>query len=398
MVMLIKRKAAALLVRYVKSYPVVTVTGPRQSGKTTLVKMTFPEKEYANLENPDTRTFAREDPRGFLAGFPKGAILDEIQNVPELLSYIQTIVDKKQQNGLFILTGSAQFKMMESVSQSLAGRTALIKLYPFELKEAYLDDQLKKTDIYEILYRGFYPRIFDQNLNPSEALSFYLDTYVQRDVRSLLNVTNLMMFERFVQLCAGRIGQTINFSSIGNDLGISHNTARAWLSVLQTSFIIEFLPPFHKNLNKRIIKSPKLYFTDVGLASFLLGITHPDTLRTHPLKGPLFESFVVSEVIKYRANRGIRPNIYYFRDKTGNEVDLILNYSQGIFPVEIKSSETFHHEFSKGLKFIERLIPDAIKRMGIIYGGEKNHTIKNIDVFGYRNLLSLLKKADDLLK
>ena len=394
--MLITRTAGNLLVRYAKSYPVVTIIGPRQSGKTTLVKMTFPEREYANLEDLDTRTFAREDPRGFLAGFPKGAILDEIQNVPELLSYVQTIVDEKRKNGIFILTGSAQLKMMESVNQSLAGRTALIKLYPFELNEAYTKHQLKTIDINEILYRGFYPRIFDQSLNPTEALSFYLETYVQRDVRSLLNITNLTMFERFVQLCAGRIGQTINYSSIGSDLGISHNTVQAWLSVLQASFIIKLIPPYYKNLNKRIIKSAKLYFIDVGLASYLLGINHSKTLRSHPLKGPLFESFVFSEVLKYRANQGIRSNIYYFRDKTGNEVDMILDYSHGIFPVEIKSSETFHSEFSKGLKFIEKLTPDTVKRMGIVYGGDKCQAVQNIDVWGFRNIASLVKKADAL--
>ncbi|MBU1339120.1 MAG: ATP-binding protein [Acidobacteria bacterium] len=393
---MIKRKAADLLLRYAKSYPVVTVTGPRQSGKTTMVRMTFPRKDYVNLENLDTRTFAREDPRGFLAGYPYGAILDEIQHVPQLLSYIQTLVDEKRKNGMFILTGSAQLKMMESVSQSLAGRTALIKLLPFDLEEAYSKTQLEKTTLQEILYRGFYPRIFDQKLNPSEALSFYLETYIQRDVRTLLNVSDLLMFERFMQLCAGRTAQPVNFSSIASDLGISSNTVSSWISVLQASFIIELLPPYHQNLNKRITKAPKLYFIDVGLASFLLRINKPETLHTHPLKGQLFESFVISEILKYRYQNGQRPDMYFFRDKAGNEADLILNYSQNFFPIEIKSSQTYHPEFTKSLRYLEKIAPVKVKNMGVVYGGERSQQIKNIDVCGFRELLSMIKRVDNL--
>jgi len=362
-----------------------------------LVKMTFPHMDYANLENLDIRSFALEDPRSFLSAYPNGVILDEIQNAPALLSYIQTSVDEKQKNGQFILTGSAQLKMMESVSQSLAGRTALIKLLPFDMEEAYPQNLLHNTSLDEILYRGFYPRIFDQKLNPTEALSFYFETYIERDVRSLLNINDIIMFERFMQICAGRIGQPVNLSSIASDLGISANTVRSWLSVLQACFIIDMLPPFHQNLNKRITKSPKLIFLDVGLAAFLLRITRPETVLTHPLKGPLFESFVISEILKSRLHSGHRSDLYYFRDKTGREIDLIIDYGRYIYPIEIKASQTYHPQFRKHLHYLLKLAPDKVKRTGVVYGGDQSHSVETTDVCGFRDLPKMIRRVDDTL-
>lgn len=377
--------------RYAESYPVVTVTGPRQSGKTTLVKTVFPEMTYFNLENPEVRRFAREDPNGFFETIPDGAIIDEIQRVPELLSYIMVRVDETNRSGQFILTGSAQFEVMDSLSQSLAGRTALLRLLPFDLEEAYGEDGLGERQLDEVLFRGFYPRIISQDLPPSEALSFYVETYLQRDVRSLLNVKDLDMFERFLGLCAGRTGQLLSLSSLANDLGVSHNTLKSWLSVLQASFIIKLIQPFSKNINKRVVKTPKLYFLDVGLACYLLGIDNLNELRTHPLRGALFESLVVSECLKYRYNAGRRSNLYFFRDRSGNEVDLMLKHGDRYAALEIKSAQTFHSDFTKGLKFLKDLLKEQISAMGIVYGGDLTQSRENIKIAGFRDLVPLLE-------
>ena len=348
---MVKRKISEILVEMSISFPIVTITGPRQSGKTTLEKMTFPNKNYVSLEDLDTRQFAENDPRGFLAKYPKGAILDEIQHVPSLLSYIQTIVDSKQMNGMFILTGSNQFEYVQSISQSLAGRTGMLKLLPFSYNEIYHGQESTEN----ILFNGFYPRIFDQKIKPELFLSAYLETYVERDVRSLIKLKDLLQFHRFLQLCAGRTGQIINFSNIGNDLGITHNTIRNWISILEASYIIYLLPPYHQNFNKRIIKSPKLYFVDTGLAAHLLGIENSNQLITHPLRGELFETFVVGEFLKYRYNCGKRSNLYYFRDHVGNEVDLVIETGNGNVPVEIKSSQTITAGFFKGLNYFNKI-------------------------------------------
>jgi predicted AAA+ superfamily ATPase len=388
--MFVERKAAGLVKRYAESYPVVTITGPRQSGKTTLVKMAFPDKKYYNLENPEVRRFAREDPNGFFETVPDGAIIDEIQRVPELLSYIMVRVDERNRNGQFILTGSAQFEVMDSLSQSLAGRTALLRLLPFDLEEAYGQGGAADTPLDEVLFKGFYPRIHSQNLHPSEALSFYVETYLQRDVRSLLNVKDLDMFERFLGLCAGRTGQLLSLASLSNDLGVSHNTLKSWLSVLRASFIITLIQPFSTNINKRVVKTPKLYFLDVGLACYLLGIDNLNELRTHPLRGALFESFVVSECLKHRYNAGRRDNLYFFRDRSGNEVDLLLKHGNRYTALEIKSAQTFHSDFTKGLKFLKGLMKDQISSMGIVYGGDLTQSRQDIKIAGFRDVSSLL--------
>lgn len=370
-------------------YPVVTITGPRQSGKTTLCRMLFQEKAYVSLEDIDERNFARQDPRGFLQRFPDGAVIDEIQRVPDLLSYIQTIVDAKQKEGFFIITGSQQFELLESVSQSLAGRTAIIRLMPFSYGEAY-GRRNSRPGLNHVLYTGFYPRIFDKQLNPTEAMLFYVNMYVERDLRLLINVKDLSKFEIFLKLCAGRTGQVLNLSSIGNDAGINHATVKSWISVLEASYIVKLLRPYYRNFNKRLIKSPKLYFLDTGLASFLLDIQNESQLDRHPLKGALFESFVVSEILKGRFNCGQIDNLYYFRDNVGNEVDLICDYGQTVNPVEIKSGQTVSSDFFKGLLFFSKLT-DNISQAWLVYGGEKSYTRNGVRVTSWYDIEKVIQ-------
>lgn len=309
---MIQREITPILVGLFEQYPFVTVTGPRQSGKTTLCRAAFPRLEYVNLEAPDQRAFAESDPRGFLSRLDGGAILDEVQRVPDLLSYLQVLADEKGRNSLFVLTGSEQFGLSESVSQSLAGRTALLRLLPFSLRERQQTGASTALD--DMLYSGFYPRIHAQKLEPRQALGDYFETYVERDARRVGEIRNLSSFQRFVHLCAGRVGQLANLSSLGADAGVSHTTARHWLTVLETSYIVFRLPSFHANLRKRLIKAPKLYFYDVGLASYLIGIEHAGQIATHPLRGALFENVVVVEAFKHWFNRGRRPRLSFFRD------------------------------------------------------------------------------------
>ena len=381
---MIDRDVAEKTVQLASQYPVVTITGPRQSGKTTLCRMLFEKKAYVSLEDVDDRNFARHDPRGFLGRFPEGAVIDEIQRVPDLLSYIQTIVDRKGKEGLFILTGSQQFELLESITQSLAGRTALVRLLPFTLGEAYGSD-LSAVAIDPVLYTGFYPRIFDKHLNPTEAMGFYINTYVERDLRMLINIKDLSQFEIFLKLCAGRTGQILNLSSLGNDCGVNHITIKRWISVLEASYIVKLLRPYYKNFNKRLIKAPKLYFLDTGMACFLLGIRNPAQLASHPLKGALFESFVVAEMLKARFNAGQTDNLFYFRDNIGNEIDLICDHGIHIAPVEIKSGQTVSRDFFKGLKYFSKLTETAMKPW-LVYGGDSTFKQQGIRVTSWRDL------------
>jgi len=317
---MINRTLQSQLQKLAGQYPVVTVTGPRQSGKTTLCRNTFPDKTYVNLEAPDVRDFANSDPRSFLAALPDGAILDEIQRVPQLTSYLQPLVDEDPHSGRFILTGSQQFEVMTTITQSLAGRTAVLKLLPLSIEE--LAGAHIGLDLDTLLLTGFYPRIHNNQLDPTQALGDYVETYVQRDIRQLMVIKDLNLFERFLRLCAGRTGQLLNLQSLGNDAGISHTTARAWLTLLEASYVIFLLQPWHANISKRQIKSPKLYFYDVGLAGYLLGIEDRQHIVNHPLRGNLFENLVVAEALKYRLHRGRRNNLFFWRDAKGNEIDL----------------------------------------------------------------------------
>ncbi len=364
---MIDRTIEPVFKNLVTKYPVVTITGPRQSGKTTLCRKVFPELPYENLEIPDVRQYALDDPRGFLNRYSNGVILDEIQRAPHLLSYIQGIVDEKQITGQFILTGSQQFEVLNKVSQSLAGRTALLKLLPFSLAEIQVENTPASVD--RLILSGFYPRIHDQHLNPTQALGDYMATYVERDVRQLAAIKDLSLFEKFVKLCAGRVGQILNLQSLANDVGVSHTTARSWISILEAGFIIFLLPPWFGNISKRLIKSPKLYFCDVGLASYLLGQENELHVSRDPLRGHLFENIAVIEAMKYRFNRGLRSNLSFYRDSGGNEVDLIMEIGPDIFPVEIKAAETVTPGSLKGLKKFAGEMPELRWGSGLLYGG-----------------------------
>ena len=363
---MIPRALQPSIQRLLAQYPVLTITGPRQSGKTTLCRALFGGRRYLNLEDPDTRARAVDDPRSFLSGLPNGAVIDEIQRAPELPSYLQGIVDADDRPGRFVLTGSNQFEVIDQVTQSLAGRTALATLLPFSYYELYGD---KRIPLDRILYAGFYPRIHDKALNPTEALSFYVRTYLERDVRSIAAIRALDTFERFLRLCAAWNAQAVNRSAMAADLGVDQKTIGAWLSVLQASYIIFLIPPHYRNLRKRIRKAPKLYFYDVGLCTYLLGIRNEEQLAHHPLRGALFESFVVSELLKHRAHRVVDNNLYYFRDSAGNEVDMIIDNAGAVTPLEIKSGATFHPSFLKGIHYYHNLTetnPGAV-----VYGGEE---------------------------
>jgi uncharacterized protein len=365
--MLVDRTIEPVLASLARQYPIVTVTGPRQSGKTTLCRKVFPHMTYVNLEAPDTRQFATDDPRGFLAGCSDGAIIDEIQRVPHLTSYIQPLVDERKRAGQFILTGSQQFEVVEGITQSLAGRTAMLKLLPFSLEE--LSRAYGPMPVDKLLLSGFYPRIYDMNLEPTRAMADYYETYVERDLRRLINIRELSLFDRFVRLCAGRIGQIVNLQGLANDVGVSHTTVRGWLTILEASYIVHLLKPYFTNISKRLVKSPKLYFHDVGLASYLLGLENELHVRRDPLRGSLFENMAVIEALKFRFNHGKRDNLCFYRDSTGNEVDLVMEFGKDVFPVEIKAGATVTADYFKGLKYFARVNPDLPWGSGIVYGG-----------------------------
>ena len=380
---MIERNISKKVLYYAKKYPVVTITGPRQSGKTTLCKMLFPHKSYVSLESIEEREFAKNDPKGFLSNYPNGAVIDEIQRVPDLLSYIQVAVDANRQNGNFIITGSQNFEIMNTVSQSLAGRTAIVRLLPLTIDEVF---KLRKNiELDEFIYTGSYPGIYNEHLNPTEAISFYVTTYIERDLRQLLNVKDLSRFNTFLKLCAGRTGQILNFSSLANDCGINHNTAKNWLSILEASYIVKLLKPYYRNFNKRLIKAPKLYFMDTGLASFLLGIQNRDHLSVHPLKGALFETLVYSEILKRRFNRGETDNLYYFRDSKGNEVDILLDFGDKIDQIEVKSAQTIVKDFFNGLSFFKKLNSD-VRNSYIIYGGDASRRQQDTEIVSWKDM------------
>lgn len=385
---MIDRNIAALLVKLANQYPVLTLIGPRQSGKTTLVKALFPGKPYVTLEDPDLRRFASDDPRGFLTQYSGGAIFDEIQRAPELSSYLQGLVDADPTPGQFILTGSQQFELMNQVTQSLAGRTAILRLLPLTLAEAQrFRKSPKHPDLAATLLKGFYPRIHDKNLDPSQALADYFATYVERDLRQLAAVHDLQRFERFVRLCAGRSGQLLNLVSLGNDAGVSQPTARAWIDLLQTSFIVYLLPPWHTNTGKRLVKSPKLYFYDVGLACWLLGLRTANQVARDPLWGSLFENFIIMEAMKDRLNAGETAEMYFYRDSEGNEVDLLLPTGGKLHAIEIKAGATVNPDYFKGLKTFAAHHPQALSGGSVLFGGIDGQSRSDWPVYSWRQLL-----------
>lgn len=384
---MIKRTLATKLQEAAKQFPVITLTGPRQSGKTTLVRALFKKHAYVSLETPDQRNFALEDPRGFLDQFDGPLILDEVQRTPELFSYIQVLVDEHRDwTGRFILTGSQHFLLLERVSQSLAGRCAVLHLLPFSLAELMnrkpfsLDalgktvskkPQPPKTSLIETLHTGFYPRIHDKHLPPREWLDGYYQTYLERDVRNVLNVGDVDTFGRFARLCAGRCGQLVNLSGLASDCGVSHTTAKRWLSVLEASFIITLLRPHHRNFGKRLIKSPKLYFLDTGLLCYLLQIHKPEELFQRAERGALFESFVVSELYKNFVHRGEPSRLYFWRDAAGHEIDIVVDLGTEVIPVEVKSAQTVASDFFDNLGYWRNLTGEKDARSALIYGGDQ---------------------------
>ncbi len=370
---MIARDLAPRLTEAAQTWPSITLTGPRQSGKTTLCRALFPQHQYETLEAPDVRAFAAEDPCAFLAQFQEGAVLDEVQRVPDLLSYLQGIIDADPAPGRWILTGSQNLSLLESVSQSLAGRTAVYNLLPLTRGETIRFPRHPET-LDETLFTGSYPRIFDEGQEASEWLRSYVATYIERDVRTISNVGDLTTFQRFVTLCAGRTGQLLNYSSLAGDCGISQPTAKAWLGILETSFIAFRLPVLHANLRKRLVKMPKLHFYDTGLVCWLLGIRTPEHLRAHPLRGPILETWVVSEIAKHRANQGEANGISFYRDRNGAEADLIVENPVSTTIIEVKSSETASSSLFDGAKRVRRHLAQSTRGCSVmvVYGGDQH--------------------------
>ena len=388
---MIKRILSTKILKTSKVAPIIGIVGPRQSGKTTLAKEVFPNYTYVNLEQPDTRQYAQNDPKAFLNQYDNHIILDEIQRVPELFSYLQVKTDNDKKMGQYILTGSQHFLMMQSITQSLAGRIAIFNLYPLSYEELSNDNKQKK-DIYTQIWYGGYPRLYEQEISPLIWINNYIQTYIGRDVSLISQITNLKTFETFLRVIAGRTGQLINLTSLSNDLGISHNTVKSWVNLLETSGIIYLLQPYFSNISKRLIKSPKLYFTDTGLVCRLLGIENPTQLITHPLYGSIFETHIVIEYIKYYLNRGESPNIYFWRDKKGLEADLFKNISGSISEIyEIKSSQTIPEDAFSKLKQIQS-ITDNNSRLNIIYGGSENQSRTNGEIISWSSLHKFLAK------
>jgi len=383
---MILREAEKIVRKLSKGYPVIAITGPRQSGKTTLARYVFNKKPYVSLENPDIRELAQDDPRGFLEKYRRGAVFDEVQRCPQLFSYLQELVDEEQKPGRYVLTGSQQFGLMSGISQSLAGRIALIQLLTFSYHECYSATVSKEAlSLDEVLFTGLYPPIHDKKLDPHIWYTNYMQTYIERDVRQMVNVRDLSSFQRFVRLCAGRVGQLLNLSDIASDCGITHNTAKAWISILEASYIVFLLQPHHKNFNKRLIKTPKLYFYDSGLASWLLAIQSHEQLNIHSMRGHLFESFVVSEFLKSRHNQGMPSYLYFWRDRSGNEVDLLLEQGEKLKPIEIKSGKTLNADYFNGLKKWLALAESTAINPTLIYGGDESVRHAGIRVMSWRD-------------
>lgn len=385
---MISREAAPSLVKTAKGYPVVAITGPRQSGKTTLSRMVFARKPYVSLEDPDQLNFALSDPRGFLHQFPKGAVLDEIQRAPELFSYIQGIVDARREPGFFILTGSQHFGLLAQVSQTLAGRVAILELLPFSWNELKAAGR-PFSSLDQLLFQGQYPALYDRNLEPMDWYADYIRTYVERDVRQITAVQDLNLFQTFVRLCAARVGQVLDVAGLANDAGVAHNTARAWISVLEASYIVHRLSPHHRNFSKRLIKRAKLYFYDTGLVARLLGIRSSEELRHHPLRGNLFECWVVSEVCKWRFHNRQPLPIHFWREHKGREIDLLVDTGNKVVAVEVKAGATVNLDFFRELEYYRSLASGYLKASFLIYGGDQQQTRSNTLVLPWRNITVL---------
>ncbi len=387
--MILPREVGPSVLERSRKYPVISITGPRQSGKTTLARMLFPDYAYISLERPDNRELAEEDPNRFLRAFTDGVILDEVQRVPDLFSYIQAIADESRKAGQFILTGSQNFLLLEKISQSLAGRVSIFRLLPFSISELRELPHVSR-DLDSQLFTGTYPPVYDRGYEPHTWYLDYIQTYLERDVRSVRNVTNLTLFQKFLGLCAGRVGQLLNLNGLAGECGISHNTARDWLSVLEASYLVFRLPPYHKNFNKRIVKQPKLYFYDPGLLCALLGLRRSEQVAQHYLRGQIFESFMLSELVKARWLAGFSDLGYFWRDRHGHEIDYLIEDDQRVIPVEIKSGETIRSNMFNGIAYWNKLT-DADPGNGcLVYGGQAAQYRKNGRVLGWEDIASIM--------
>ena len=377
---MIKRELASKLAELAMKMPVVSLTGPSQSGKSTLARSVFPHFKYVNLEDLELREFARSDPKGFLEEYTFPLIIDEAQYVPALFSYIQVICDRENREGMYVLTGSQDFLLSKSISQSLAGRVATLHLLPFSIRELDTTDFCEKR-WENYIVKGFYPRIYDKKLDYTKWYADYIRTYIEKDARDIVNIGELRTFQQFVSLCAGRIGQLINMSSLGNDLGISYQTVKRWLNVLEVTNIVILLRPYHANFNKRIVKTPKLYFNDPGIASYLLGIRKPEDVSNHFARGALFENMIIVETIKSYYNKGLEPPVFFWRDSSGLEVDMIIDEGGVVYPIEIKSGKTFDNDFTKSIINFFEISKSGDNSGAVVYGGETKQKRDNIQVY-----------------
>jgi predicted AAA+ superfamily ATPase len=385
---MIRRQATPLLVQMSKGFPIVALTGPRQSGKTTLARQAFPDKPYFSLEDPETRQRLAADPRQFFAILPGGAVLDEVQRCPEVFSYLQGVVDERERMGEFVITGSQQFGLLDSITQSLAGRVGLLQLLPLSLAELNATGMNART-LEQTVWMGGYPALFDQRRQleqPAQWLSAYASTYIERDVRQVLEVSKLSLFQRFVLMCAARTGQLLNLSALAADCGISHTTARSWMTVLEASYVVYLLQPYHQNFGKRLVKMPKLYFLDTGLLCHLLRIDNAQTLATHALRGAIFESWVVSETLKHRFNQALPADIYFWRDNHGAEVDLVFEHAGKLHAVEIKSGATFAPDWVRACQRWQRYAGTIAADPVLVYGGQDSYSVQGVQVRAWHTL------------
>ncbi len=381
---MIQRGASSKVKQLARKFPAVGLLGPRQSGKTTLAKELFPKKPYISFENQDNILLATSDPRAFLHQYKSGAIFDEIQRVPQLLSYMQGVIDDQPKKvGLFIITGSQNLLLLESISQTLAGRIAFIHLLPFSYHEL-AGSKYDKQSLNKLILNGGYPRLYDKKIKPRDFYPNYLLTYVERDVRQIKNITNLALFQRFLKVCASRVGQEVNYSSISNDTGVDQKTVLSWFGILEASFIAFRLQPFYNNLGKRLTQMPKLYFYDTGLCCSLLELETESHVNTHPLRGALFENFIILELLKARFNNGQRSNLFYWRDRTGNEIDLLLDQSGQVVPIEIKTAATFTKDYVKGISYWKKINPQT-KNSYVIFTGNSS-SFNSTDILNWKEV------------
>ncbi len=382
---MIQRSISQGVLRLSQKVPVITVTGPRQSGKTTLVKELFKDYSYVNMEDQRVKQFAEEDIAGFFSTYPEKIIIDETQLAPKLFSQIQILVDQSGQKGQFILTGSQNFQLLSNISQSLAGRTSIFNLLPFSI------DELKTTSHWNNQYEfflqtGFYPRLYDQNIAAGDWLPDYISTYIERDVRKMVNVTDLNRFRAFLKMCAGHLGQIVNFTKMASEIGVTYKTIQSWISILETSYILFLLPPYFRNFNKRIIRSPKLYFYDSGLACSLMNITSPDQLDFHFAKGALFESFIMAELMKLKFNGLLQGELFFWRDNHDNEIDCIIDSGDKIKAIEIKSGRTVNTGFLKPINFFNKIATGMNLKSYLVYGGDEVQRRTNYELINWQSL------------